>query len=60
MESVLKNTVVFWENIQEKLVKMSKIHSLGIKLINQLDFIQKEVIDLMGFDHDFDYVKISY
>ena len=60
MESVLKNTVVFWENIQEKLVKMSKIHSLGIKLINQLDFIQKEVISLMGFDHDFDYVKISY
>ena len=60
MESVLKNTVVFWENIQEKLVKMSKIHSLGIKLINQLNFIQKEVISLMGFDHDFDYVKISY
>ena len=60
MESVLKNTVVFWENVQEKLVKLNKIHQLGSKVVRQLEDIQDQVLSLMGFDHDFDYVKIAY
>lgn len=60
MESALKNTVVFWENIQERLVKMNKIHQLGGKIILQLDTIYQNVLDLMQFDHDFDYLKLTY